>query len=109
MVNVSIDEFMRSEVRVVKVISAEPIQGRGKILKAMVEVEPGETRTIIIGGAQYYPPEHFVGKKFVALVNLEPRRIAGVESQGMLLAAEVGERPVWLTVEGDVPSGTRVR
>lgn len=106
---ISIDEFMKSDIRVVKVIKAEPIVGKGKILKLTVEEEAGKTRTIVAGGAQYYPPEHFVGKRFVALVNLAPRRIGGVESQGMLLAAEIGDKPVWLIVEEDVPSGARVR
>ncbi len=106
---ISIDEFLKSDLRVVKVIKAEPILGKGKILKLTVEEETGKTRTIVAGGAQYYPIEYFVGKRFVALVNLAPRRIGEVESKGMLLAAEIGDKPVWLTVEEDVPSGTRIR
>ncbi|MFQ6075186.1 MAG: tRNA-binding protein [Candidatus Bathyarchaeia archaeon] len=109
MYTISIDEFMKSEIRVVQVVKAEPIPGRSKILKLTVEVEAGRVMTMVVGGAQYYPPEHFVGRKFVALVNLASRRIAGVESQGMLLAAEVGDRPVWLIVEEDAPVGARVR
>lgn len=109
MSTISIDEFMRSEIRVVKVVGAESIPGRSKILKLTVDVGAGKTRAMVVGGAQYYPPEHYVGKKFVALVNLAPRRIAGVESHGMLLAAEVDDRPIWLTVEEDAPVGARVR
>ena len=106
---ISFDEFMRLDLRVVKVVKAEPIVGKRKILNLTVEVEAGKTRTLVAGGAEYYPPEHFVGRKFVALVNLETRRIANVESQGMMLAAMFGDKPIWLTVEEDVPSGARVR
>lgn len=107
--SISIDEFLKSDLRVVKVIKAEPIIGKSKILKLIIEVEPGKSQTIVAGGAEYYAPEHFVGRKFVALTNLASRRIAGVESQGMLLAAENGEKPVWLVIEEDVPLGSKVR
>ena len=107
--SISIEEFMKSDVRIVKVIEAEPIIGKSKILKLIIEVEPGKSQTIVAGGAEYYAPDHFIGKKFVALTNLASRRIAGVESQGMLLAAEKGEKPVWLVVEEDVPVGSKVR
>lgn len=106
---ISIDEFLKSDVRVVKVVQAEPIPGKSRILKLVIEIEPEKTQTIVAGGAQYYTPDHFIGKKFVALLNLAPRQIGGVDSQGMLLAAEVGGKPVWLTVEEDAPPGSRVR
>ena len=109
MENISIDEFMKLDIRVVQVMKAESIAGKSKILKLTVELEADEVRTIIAGGAQYYTPEYFVGKKFVALLNLVPRRIGGIESHGMFLAAEVADKPVWLTVEAHVPQGSRIR
>ncbi len=109
MTEISIDEFMKSDIRVVNVVKVEAIPERSKILKLTVDIGSDTLRTMIVGGADYYPPEFFAGRKFVALVNLSSRRIAGVESQGMLLAADVGGKPVWLTVEGDAPVGTRVR
>jgi tRNA-binding EMAP/Myf-like protein len=54
----SIDEFMKSDIRVVKVLDTESSIGKGKILKLTVEAEDGKTRTIVAGGARYYPPEH---------------------------------------------------
>jgi len=105
---ISFKEFERLDIRVVKVLEAERIPGMTRILKLKVDVG-GETREMVVGGAQYYPPEFFVGKLFVALVNLEAKRIAGVESKGMLLAADYGGKPFWLTVEGEVPPGTKVR
>jgi tRNA-binding protein len=63
----------------------------------------------VAGGADFYSPEQFLGKKFVALVNLAPRKIAQIESRGMLLAAESGEKPLWLTVDDSAPIGAKVK
>ncbi|PCN51050.1 tRNA-binding protein [Candidatus Geothermarchaeota archaeon ex4572_27] len=104
---VSLDLFNRMDIRVVEVVSVERIPGKTKIYKGVIDIG-GERLEIVIGGAEYYPPEYFVGKKFVAIVNLEPKRIAGVLSRGMLLAAVVGDKPIWIVPEEDVPVGTRV-
>ncbi|MEM2926402.1 MAG: tRNA-binding protein [Candidatus Bathyarchaeia archaeon] len=104
---ITIDEFNKLDLRVGKVIEAQPIPGRTKILKLKVDIG-GEVRQMIAGGAEYYSPSYFLGKQFVVLANLKPRTIAGVESKGMLLAAAVGEKPYWLTVEETVPPGTRI-
>jgi len=105
---ISYEDFKKLDIRVVKVMKAEPIQGKTKILKLTVDIGSGETRTMIAGGAEFYKPESFIGKKFVALTNLAPKRIAGVDSQGMLLAAEAGDKPLWLVAEEDAPIGARV-
>lgn len=105
---ISYEDFKKLDIRVVKVMKAEPIQSKTKILKLTVDIGSGETRTMIAGGAEFYNPESFIGKKFVALTNLAPKRIAGVDSQGMLLAAEAGDKPLWLVVEEDAPIGARV-
>jgi len=105
---VSLEEFQRLDLRVVKVLRAERIQGMSRILKLLVDVG-GETREIVVGGAQFYGPEFFEGRLFIALVNLQAKRIGGVTSRGMLLAADVDGRPVWLTVPEEVPPGTKVR
>mgnify|MGYP003877598701 CR=1 FL=1 len=106
--DISLEEFERLDLRVVKVLKAERIKGRSKILKLLVDVG-GETREIVVGGAQFYDPEFFEGRLFIALVNLQAKRIGGVTSRGMLLAADVAGRPVWLTVPEEVPPGTKVR
>jgi len=89
-------------------MEATRIPGKTKVLKVKVDIG-GEVREMIVGGAEHYPPEYFVGRLFVALVNLEPKRIAGTLSSGMLLAADYQGRPYWLTVDGEVPPGTKVR
>ena len=86
----------------------ERIPQKTKIYKAQIDVGDQKVQTIV-GGADQYPPEYFQGKTVVMLLNLEPKVIAGVESKGMLLAADVGGRPYWLTVDDEVPAGTRVR
>jgi len=104
---ISMEEFKRIDLRVGKVMAAEPIPGRSRILKLKVDLG-AEVRQMIAGGAEFYPPSYFVGRQVVVATNLAPKLIAGVQSQGMILAAVQGERPVWLTVEEDVPPGTKV-
>ena len=66
-------------------------------------------RDVIIGGAQYFQPEDIVGKTVIVLANLEPKTMAGVESNAMLLAADVDDKPYWLTVTEDVPLGSPIK
>jgi len=102
-------DFNRMDIRAVMVVNAERIPGATKILKLTVDIGGGSLRTMITGGAELYNLDHFKGKKFIALVNLEPKRISGIESQGMLLAADLNGKPIWLIVDGDAPTGTKVR
>jgi len=104
---ISMEEFKRVDLRVGKVLAAEPILGRAKILRLKIDLG-GEVMQTIAGGAEFYPPSFFVGRRVVVVTNLAPKLIAGVESQGMVLAAVRGERPIWLTVEEDVTPGTKV-
>lgn len=79
-----------------------------KILKVQVDI--GErTAQAIAGGAEYYEPASFIGKRVVVLTNMETKTIAGVKSEVMLLAADHQGKPIWITVEEDVPLGTKVR
>jgi methionyl-tRNA synthetase len=104
----SIDEFMKVELRVAKVLSAERVEGTDKLLRLEIDVGP-EKRQIVAGIAQKYEAEALVGKTIVVVANLKPAKVRGVESQGMLLAADAGEGPVVATFEADVAPGTRVR
>ena len=91
-----------------KITAAERIPGMKKILKVHVDI--GErTATAIAGGAEFYTPESFVGKRIVVLTNMEPKTIAGVKSEVMMLAADLQGKPAWLTLDEDVPAGTKVR
>jgi methionyl-tRNA synthetase len=103
-----IDEFKRVELRVGLVTAAERIQGADKLLKLQVDLGT-ETRQIVAGIAAAYPPEQLVGKRIVVVANLKPATLRGVESQGMLLAADFDGKPIIATFAEDVKPGTRVR
>ena len=108
MPQITIDEFARMDLRVALVKSAEKIKGADRLLK--LEVELGEeTRTIVAGIAQHYTPESLVGKSVVIVANLAPVKLRGVTSKGMILAASEGEDLGILTVDREVPPGSRVK
>jgi len=108
MPNVSYDDFAKLDIRVAKIIAAEPIEGKSRIVKGRIDLGNDE-RDVIIGGAQYYQPEDIVGKTVIVIANLEPKKMAGVESNAMLLAADVDDKPFWLTVNEDVPLGSPIK
>ena len=86
----SFDDFMKMDIRLGKIISAEKVEKADKLLK--LQVDTGlDQRTIVSGIAQHYSPEEVVGKTVTVLMNLAPRKIRGVESQGMILMAENSE------------------
>lgn len=105
---VSYGDFARLQMRVARVVSAESIPDKTRIMRGVVDLG-GQTRTVVIGGAQYYTPEEMVGRAVVVLANLEPRTVAGIRSEAMLLAADVDDKPFWLGVPDGVPSGSPVR
>ena len=104
----TIDDFLRIDLRVALVTHAERIEGADKLLKLQLDVG-GQTRQIVAGIAKAYTPEQLVGKKIIVVFNLKPAKLRGVESQGMLLAADLDGRPIIATFEDDVKPGTRVR
>lgn len=106
--SVSYDDFSKLELRVAKIDSVEKIPGKSKIVKGVIDLG-NEKRQVIIGGAEYYQADDLVGKVVVAVTNLEPKKLAGIESNAMLLAADVNDKPYWLTVSDDVPLGTKIK
>ncbi|MFM9875230.1 MAG: tRNA-binding protein [Nitrosarchaeum sp.] len=108
MSNISYDDFAKLDIRVAKIISTEPIPGKTKIIKGVIDIG-NEQRNVIIGGAQYYSSEDIVGKIVIVIINLESKIIAGVESNAMLLAADVDDKPFWLTVNEDIPLGSHIK
>ncbi len=105
---VTFDDFKKLEIRIGKITSVERIEGADKLLK--LEVDLGEAkRQLVAGIAQYYKPEELINKEIPVLVNLEMRKIRGIESQGMLLAAVEGERPVLLHPDREVPLGSIIK
>ena len=109
MPNISYDDFAKLDIRVAKVISTEPIEGKSKIIKGQIDLGNEDKRDVIIGGAQYYSPEDLMGKTVIVVANLEPKKMAGVESNAMLLAADVDDKPFWLTVNEDIPLGSSIK
>jgi len=109
MSNISYDDFTKLDIRVAKIISTEPIEGKSKIIKGKIDLGNDDKRDVIIGGAQYYRPEDIVGNIVIVVANLEPKKMAGIESNAMLLAADVDDKPYWLTVNEDVPLGSSIK
>jgi methionyl-tRNA synthetase len=105
---ISFDEFLKLDLRIGEIKRAEPVPGADKLLQLTVDDGQGQ-RTTVAGIAQWYTPESLVGKKIVLLANLQPARIRGVQSQGMLLAADVGGTAIILIPDQDVPAGSKVR
>lgn len=107
---ISIEDFAKVDMRVGEVLSAEPVPGAQKLMKLMVDIG-SEVRQVVAGIAEYYSPEQLLGMKVVLVTNLQPRKLRGVESNGMIVAATVGEegRPVLVTFKEDVPKGARLK
>lgn len=108
---IDITDFAKIELRVAEVKTAERIPKADKLLLLSVDVGEETPRTILAGIAQYYEPETLVGRKIIVVANLKPRKLRGYESQGMLLAASVGDegKPVIATFAEDVPNGARLK
>jgi methionyl-tRNA synthetase len=100
------EEFCKLDIRTGKVIAAEKVPKSGKLLKLLVDIG-GEVRQVVAGMAQIYTPEEMTGKSVVVIVNLQPAKIFGIESNGMILAA--GDTASLLMPEKDVPPGTKIR
>lgn len=108
MSKISIQDFMNVELRVARVTAAERVEGTDKLMKLQLDLGD-EKRQIVAGIAQVYAADALPGKKIVIVANLEPATIRGVESQGMLLAADSGDGPVVAGFDRWVAPGTRVR
>ena len=106
---ITIDDFMKVELRVAKVLAAERVPKSNKLLKLLVDVGT-EQRTIVAGIAEAYEPEALVGRTVVIVFNLKPAKLMGVESNGMVLAASPeGGKPALVSFEEPPAPGTRVR
>ena len=105
---ISLEDFAKVELRVAQVVAAKKHPNADKLLVLTLSLG-SEERTVVSGIAKWYRPEDLVGKKVVLVANLKPARLRGVESQGMILAAQEGEDLVLVTVDGDIPPGATVR
>jgi len=105
---ISYDEFKKIDLRVGKVVAAAPIRGTEKLLKLKISLGK-ETRTIVAGVKEHYSAEDILGKKIIIVYNLQPIKIRGIESQGMLLAAVDNHDVILLTVDKDIIEGSKVQ
>ena len=106
---ISIDEFARIDLRVAKVLAAEKVKGSRKLIKMQIDVG-FEQRTIVAGIAEAYEAEALVGRSIVVVANLQPAKLMGIESNGMVLAASPeGGKPVLLGLDDPPPPGSRIK
>jgi methionyl-tRNA synthetase len=106
---ISIDDFMKVDLRVAKVLAAEKVPGSRKLVKLSIDVGT-EQRTLVAGIAEAYEPEQLIGRTIVMVFNLKPAKLMGIESNGMVLAASPeGGQPTLVSFDQDVPPGARVR
>ncbi|MDW7731602.1 MAG: methionine--tRNA ligase subunit beta, partial [Methanolobus sp.] len=103
------DDFAKLDIRVGKIVSAEKIKKSKKLLRLQVDIGDESPRQVVAGLAEYYEPEEMIGKTVNVLVNLKPVKLCGVESQGMLLAADAGERVSLLTTDKEMGPGSCIR
>lgn len=106
---ITIDDFAKLEFKVGTVINAEEIEGADKLLKLTVDLGEENPRQILSGIKKWYTPEELKDKQFIFITNLEPRVMMGLESQGMILAAEGEDKPVPLIPSQTVPNGAKIR
>ncbi len=88
---------------------AERLPKSKKLMKVMVDLGEGQPRQLVAGIAERYEPEQLVGRRIVVVANLQPAKLMGVESRGMLLAASIDGAPYLLSADDEVPPGTRVK
>jgi methionyl-tRNA synthetase len=106
----TLEDFVKVDLRVARVLTAEPVKGADKLLKLTVDVAEKEPRTIVAGIAKAYSPEQLVGRKVVIVANLAPRKLRGIESNGMIVAASLEDgAPVLAAFLEDVPVGARLK
>jgi methionyl-tRNA synthetase len=106
---IGIEDFMKVELRVAKILAAERVPNSRKLVKMQVDLGT-EQRTLVAGIAEAYEPERLVGRSIVVVANLKPAKLMGIESNGMLLAASLeGGVPELVTFDTPPPPGTRVR
>jgi len=105
---VSFDEFSKMDLRIGKITKAEPVAGSRNLIKMLIDVG-GETRQAVAGIAQYYSAKEIEGKEVAVIVNLQPKRMFGIESNVMILAAEDEKTVSILLPDRPVKVGSKIR
>jgi methionyl-tRNA synthetase len=105
---ISIDDFAKVQMRVGQILEAEKVEGSRKLIKLRVDIG-SEVRQVVAGISEAYSPEDLLHRKVVLVANLKPAKLMGIESNGMIVAASDGGRPVLATFSEDVPNGSLLR
>jgi methionyl-tRNA synthetase len=105
---IGIDDFAKVSLRVAEVTACEKIEKSKKLLRLTLDVG-GEKRQVVSGIAKWYAPDDLIGKKLVIVANLAPAKLCGVESQGMILAADTSDGASVIFIDASVPSGAKIR
>ena len=105
---IAFDDFKKIELKIARITEAEEVAGAEKLLKLQIDLG-GEKRQIVAGIKKSYQSKDLIGREIVVVVNLEPRMVMGIESNGMLLAASDDSGPVLLRPDKDVPPGSGVK
>jgi methionyl-tRNA synthetase len=107
---IEFDDFAKVDLRVARILTAEKVEKADKLLKLTMDVAEREPRTIVAGIAKAYTPEQLVGRKVVIVANLQPRKLRGIMSNGMIVAASLeNTSPVLAGFLEDVPVGARLK
>lgn len=107
---ITFGDFMKLDIRIGTIKSAERVEGADKLMKLIMDMGPGdENRQLVAGIAEWYSPENLKGKQIPVLVNLEPKEFRGIQSQGMILAADEDGTAVLMHPGREVKNGSRVR
>ncbi len=106
---ITIDDFAKIELKVGTILEAEKIAESDKLIKLQVDLGEEQPRQILAGVKQWYEGEDLIGKQVIVVANLEPKKLMGYDSEGMLLAASCEDRPVFLTVSQPTPNGAKIR
>ncbi len=104
---IKFDDFKKLDIRIGKILEAEKVENANKLIK--LKVDTGKQRTLVAGIAEFYKPEDLIGKEIPVLVNLEPAKIKGIESNGMILAIDEDNNCVLLHPDKEVKPGAKVR
>ncbi len=105
---ISIEEFAKVQMRVGQVLEAEKVEGSRKLIRMRVDIGT-EIRQVVAGIASAYEPESLVNRKIILVANLKPAKLMGIVSDGMVLAAAAGDRPILATFAEDAPNGALLK
>ena len=105
---ITLEDFQKIDLRVAKIKNAHMHPNSRKMIVLMLDLGD-EEKQVLAGMKQWYSEEELIGKTVILVANLEPKVIGGVESQGMILAANAPDKPLFLTVDGDAPLNTEIR